>query len=166
MSNQPHTLVEVAKIVVKAAVASKKLLVTAESCTGGMIASALTQVAGSSTTFQAGFITYSNEAKCQLLGVPADTINEFGAVSAPVSAAMAEGALAVTSADIAISVTGIAGPTGGTEKKPVGLVFLALAENSMDTRVKRKILTGNRDEIRHAAVATALNILKYRLEKG
>jgi len=157
---------EAAENVVKAAVASHKLLVTAESCTGGMIASSLTQVAGSSATFQAGFITYSNEAKCQLLGVPVNIINESGAVSAPVAAAMAEGALAMSSAHIAVSVTGIAGPTGGTEEKPVGLVFLGLAENSMDTRVKRNVFAGNRDEIRHAAVAEALNILRCYLEKG
>ncbi len=97
-------------------------IVTAESCTGGLVAAAITAVAGSSDWFERGFVTYSNEAKCELLGVPRVLIDEHGAVSEPVARVMAEGALAHTPADCALSVTGIAGPGGGTPAKPVGTV--------------------------------------------
>ena len=102
-------------------------IVTAESCTGGLIGAALTSVAGASLVLECGFITYSNESKTEMLGVPAELIASRGAVSAEVARAMAEGALRHSKADIAVAVTGIAGPDGGSEQKPVGLVHLAAA---------------------------------------
>ena len=100
-------------------------LVTAESCTGGWVAQSLTAIAGSSAWFDRGFVTYSNEAKQEMLGVPADTLAEHGAVSQPVAVAMAEGALRNSRADWAVAITGIAGPTGGSPQKPVGTVCFA-----------------------------------------
>jgi nicotinamide-nucleotide amidase len=105
----------------------KLMLTTAESCTGGMVAAALTAVAGSSAVYERGFVTYSNEAKTEILGVAPSLLEKHGAVSEPVARAMAEGAIAHSRADIAISVTGIAGPGGGTAEKPVGLVHFATA---------------------------------------
>ena len=103
------------------------MVATAESCTGGLIAGALTDVAGSSAVFDCGFVTYSNEAKVDMLGVPMALIDEHGAVSAEVAEAMAAGALANSRAEAAVSVTGIAGPGGGSAEKPVGLVFMGVA---------------------------------------
>jgi nicotinamide-nucleotide amidase len=102
-------------------------LAAAESCTGGLVAALLTNAPGSSDVFERGFVTYSNDAKTELLGVPADVIAQHGAVSEEVASAMAEGALAHSKADIAVAVTGVAGPSGGTELKPVGLVWFATA---------------------------------------
>ncbi len=102
-------------------------LATAESCTGGLVAGALTDIAGSSDVVERGFVTYSNQAKCDLLGVPVELLIAHGAVSEPVARAMAEGAVAHSAADVAVAVTGIAGPGGGTATKPVGLVHLACA---------------------------------------
>lgn len=116
-----------AEVVLSRCRAESVKLATAESCTGGLAAALLTSVAGSSDVFERGFVTYSNEAKTELLGVPAEMITEHGAVSEDVACAMAEGALAHSRADIAVSVTGIAGPSGGTETKPVGLVWFAAA---------------------------------------
>src|SRR5580698_10606896 len=110
------------------------MLATAESCTGGLIAGALTEIAGSSDVVERGFVTYSNAAKTELLGVPAALIDTEGAVSEPVARRMAEGALAHSAADLAVSVTGIAGPGGGTDKKPVGLVWFGLARRGTATR--------------------------------
>src|SRR4051812_10935585 len=101
------------------------LLASAESCTGGLIASALTAIPGSSDVVERGFVVYSNRAKTELLDVPVEIISEYGAVSAEVARAMADGALANSAADVAVSCTGVAGPGGGTEAKPVGLVYLA-----------------------------------------
>lgn len=126
---------------------------SAESCTGGLIAAALTHVAGSSDVVDRGFVTYSNAAKTELLGVPAQTIAHHGAVSEPVARAMAEGALSRSLADIAVSVTGIAGPGGGSAEKPVGLVWFAFARRDGDTTAQHRIFTGDRAAIRAAAVA-------------
>lgn len=104
---------------------ARLMLATAESCTGGLIAALLTEVPGSSDVVERGFITYSNGAKCDLLGVPATLIGRYGAVSAEVAVAMASGALCNSAADVAVAVTGVAGPGGGTPSKPVGLVHLA-----------------------------------------
>ena len=112
----------------------KLMIATAESCTGGLIAGYLTEVAGSSDVVDRGFVTYSNEAKAELLGVPMALITEKGAVSAEVARAMAEGALGVSRAQIAVAVTGVAGPGGGTPAKPVGLVYIATARAGRPTR--------------------------------
>lgn len=134
------------------------LLATAESCTGGMIVAALTDIAGSSDVVERGFVTYSNAAKTALLGVPAALIVRHGAVSAEVAAAMATGALAHAPVDLAIAVTGIAGPGGGTAEKPVGLVYLALARRGGAAQVERQIFPGDRAAVRRATVERALTL--------
>ncbi len=133
-------------------------LVTAESCTGGLIAASLTEVAGSSDVVERGFVTYSNAAKSELLGVPAALIVEMGAVSAEVAEAMAEGALAQPHADAAVSVTGIAGPGGGTVEKPVGLVYLGGCRRGGSPRHLRRVFTGDRAAVRRAALEEALDL--------
>ncbi len=133
-------------------------LATAESCTGGLIVASLTEIAGSSDVVERGFVTYSNEAKTELLGVPAALIAEMGAVSAEVAEAMAEGALAQSHADAAVSVTGIAGPGGGTEEKPVGLVYLGACRRGGSPRHLRRVFTGNRGAVRRAALEEALDL--------
>jgi nicotinamide-nucleotide amidase len=134
-------------------------LATAESCTGGGIAAALTDIAGSSDVFERGFVVYSNEAKTELLGVPAPLIAKHGAVSQEVAAAMAEGALARSHADLAISVTGIAGPGGGTPTKPVGLVYIGRARRGAVPAVERHVFAGDRAAVRGATVKRALELL-------
>jgi nicotinamide-nucleotide amidase len=128
-------------------------LATAESCTGGLIAATLTEVAGSSDVVERGYVTYSNAAKIELLGVPEKTITTHGAVSEIVARAMAEGARRRARVDIAVSVTGIAGPGGGTAAKPVGLVHLACAHAGRRTLHRRVLLKGNRAAIRRQSVA-------------
>ena len=134
-------------------------IATAESCTGGMIAAALTDIAGSSDVLERGFIAYSNEAKSELIGVPAAMIASHGAVSAPVAKAMADGALGRSRADVVISVTGIAGPGGGSSTKPVGLVYFGLARKGIETRVDRQHFAGDRVTVRLATVGHALDLL-------
>src|SRR5277367_3910561 len=129
---------------------------TAESCTGGLIAATLTAIAGSSDVVDRGFITYSNDAKVELLGVSDVTLSEHGAISEPVARAMATGALARSRADLAISVTGIAGPGGGSAHKPVGLVWFGLAQRGAPLHSERVIFPGDRAAVREAAVAHAL----------
>lgn len=131
-------------------------LVTAESCTGGLIASAITSRPGASRIFDRGLVTYSNEAKIELLDVPEKLLNDNGAVSTLVAEAMVKGALRNTKADIAIAVTGIAGPDGGTETKPVGLVYIGYGKRGDLPKVARHDLTGNREEIRLKAVKEAI----------
>ena len=133
-------------------------IATAESCTGGMIAAAITDVAGSSDVFDRGYVTYSNEAKSQL-GVPADLIAHHGAVSVHVAREMAAGALKHSKADVAVAVTGIAGPGGGTEAKPVGLVYLAVARRGSDPAIERHQFHGDRAAVRQATVERALEML-------
>lgn len=136
------------------------MLVTAESCTGGMIAGTLTEVAGSSDVVDRGFVTYSNEAKQDMLGIPPALIREHGAVSEPVAVAMAEGALRNSRADIAVSVTGVAGPGGGTHTKPVGLVHIACARRGKDTVHQRHLFADRgRGWIRQETVAQAFRIM-------
>ncbi len=133
---------------------------TAESCTGGMVAAALTDIAGSSDVFDRGFVTYSNSAKSEMLGVAAALIAQHGAVSAAVAIAMAEGAIAQSGADIAVAVTGIAGPGGGTAAKPVGLVHFACVRRNFELRhVARQFGDIGRDNIRKASVVTALEMI-------
>jgi nicotinamide-nucleotide amidase len=134
------------------------MLATAESCTGGLIAAALTSVAGSSDVVDRGFVTYSNSAKTEMLGVPAELIARHGAVSEQVARAMAEGALVQSSAQIAVSVTGVAGPGGGSPDKPVGLVWFGCAAGGAVTSVSH-LFPGGRDAVRAAAVATAFDLL-------
>ncbi len=147
-------------------------LTTAESCTGGLIAASCTELAGSSAWFERGFVTYSNEAKTELLGVPADLIARHGAVSEEVARAMAAGALAHSRAGIAVAVTGIAGPTGGSEAKPVGTVWLAWAERGRDdgdahdtvaVHAEKAWFPGDRQAVRGATVARALAGVRNRL---
>ncbi|HET8919298.1 MAG TPA: CinA family protein [Xanthobacteraceae bacterium] len=133
---------------------------TAESCTGGLVAAALTAIAGSSDVFECSFVTYSNGAKQKLLGVPTATLRRYGAVSGETAAAMAKGALKRSGADCAVSITGIAGPSGGSKKKPVGLVHFAAA--SRDGKVlERRRLFGNigRERVRELSVLEALALL-------
>lgn len=139
--------------------ARKKMLATAESCTGGLIAATLTDIPGSSDVVERGFVTYSNAAKTEMLGVPAALIAAEGAVSEPVARAMAAGALAHSAADVAVSVTGIAGPGGGSAAKPVGLVWFGLAARDGTVATVRRVFPGDRGAVRRAAVAQALLLL-------
>ncbi len=135
-------------------------IATAESCTGGLIAATLTAIAGSSDVVERGFVTYSNEAKADLLGVPAELIAAHGAVSEPVARAMALGAVALSAADVALSVTGVAGPGGGSAEKPVGLVFIGAARRGGDVRVERCLFPGDRASVREASVAQAFRMAR------
>ncbi|MHA7772864.1 CinA family protein [Roseibium sp. M-1] len=158
--NDPHRLEDLAPLatdVLDALKAARKMVATAESCTGGLIAGTLTEIAGSSAVVDRGFITYSNEAKTELLGVPADLIRKSGAVSKDVAIAMAEGALARSRADVAVSVTGIAGPGGGSPEKPVGTVHIAIAVKGRPTEhLHCWFADYGRRSIRLATVQTAL----------
>src|SRR6202034_608791 len=137
--------------------AAGKMLATAESCTGGMIAAALTDIAGSSAVVERGFVTYSNAAKTELLGVDADLIAAKGAVSREVAEAMAKGAMAHAHADVAVSVTGIAGPGGGSAEKPVGLVWFGLAAGGQTT-TEHEIFKGDRAAVRQQATEKGLGL--------
>jgi nicotinamide-nucleotide amidase len=159
MHDLPPDLTDLAKEVLLLAAAGGKRIVTAESCTGGLLGACLTANAGSSEVMDCGFVTYSNESKSRLLGVPRDAIARFGAVSDIVAAAMAEGALAQAEAQMAVSVTGIAGPGGGSKEKPVGLVYMALAQTGCDALVKRYVFAGARGDIRRAAAGAAMELL-------
>jgi nicotinamide-nucleotide amidase len=139
--------------------AKRLRIATAESCTGGMIAAAITDIAGSSDVFDRGFVTYSNEAKTQLVGVPAELIAHHGAVSVHVAREMAAGALQRSRADVAVAVTGIAGPGGGSDAKPVGLIYLAVARRGSDPAIERHQFHGDRAAIRRATVERALEML-------
>jgi len=135
-------------------------IATAESCTGGLIAASLTEIAGSSDVVERGFVTYSNEAKQEMLAVPEAMIRDHGAVSAEVAEAMAMGALAHSPADLAVSATGIAGPGGATSEKPVGLVYLGIARRQGPARAERFVFPGDRAAVRLATLAEALRLLK------
>lgn len=136
---------------------------TAESCTGGLLAHRITNVPGSSAYFERGFITYSNEAKMELLGVPAEVLAAHGAVSEPCARAMAEGARRAGGCEAGLSVTGIAGPAGGTPQKPVGTVFVAVALPS-GTRCREHRFQGGRLEIKEQTAEAALRFLREALE--
>jgi nicotinamide-nucleotide amidase len=140
--------------------ARKWTIATAESCTGGLVAGALTEIAGSSDMVDRGFVTYSDEAKAEMLGVPEATLMEHGAVSRPVAEAMAKGALTRSSVDSTIAITGIAGPGGGSPEKPVGLVhFAAAARDGRLIHREQRYGDIGRSEIRRASVIEALNLL-------
>lgn len=161
-----ETLDKLAEELGRRLLARRALLATAESCTGGWIAKVVTDVAGSSTWFDRGFVTYSNEAKQDMLGVSGDSLAAHGAVSAPVVAAMALGALSHSRAQAVVAVSGIAGPGGGTEDKPVGTVFFAWALAGREPEVKRFRFAGDREEIRHQTVRLALERLIELLDDG
>lgn len=138
-------------------------IATAESCTGGLIAAALTAIAGSSDVVERGFVTYSNEAKSEQLGIAAALIERHGAVSEAVALAMAEGALARSRADIAVSVTGIAGPGGATATKPVGLVHLGCARRGRTTLLEQRVFAGDRNAVREQSVTLAFALIRQHL---
>ena len=142
-----------------------RTLAIAESCTGGLISSRITDVAGSSEVFRYGFVTYANEAKQELVGVSQDALRSYGAVSSPVARQMAEGALKAGEADIAVAVTGIAGPAGGSEEKPVGTVFLGLAERGRETQVYQQFHPWARAAFKRQVSQSALNLVRLTLGK-
>ena len=155
---------DLAERLVKEAISKGVMIAAAESCTGGLVSAAITSIAGSSAMFDRGFGTYSNEAQAELLGVSSDLIKNYGAVSAEVATAMAEGALTHSKATLSVAITGIAGPGGGSIEKPVGLVHFATAVKGQDTRAFEKRLGSiSRDAIRHGAVHAALQALLSRL---
>ena len=159
----PETLA-LAEAVLAACRARGWHLATAESCTGGLVAATLTGIAGSSDVVERGFVTYSNEAKTEMLGVPSALLSQYGAVSAQVARSMAEGALGHARGDVAVAITGIAGPSGATAGKPVGLVYLAIARRGGDTKVERQHFAGDRKAVREAAAARALELLNAAIE--
>ncbi|WP_149450153.1 nicotinamide-nucleotide amidase [Escherichia albertii] len=135
---------------------------TAESCTGGWVAKVITDIAGSSAWFERGFVTYSNEAKVQMIGVREETLTQHGAVSEPVVVEMAIGALKAARADYAVSISGIAGPDGGSVEKPVGTVWFAFASASGEGITRRECFSGDRDAVRRQATAYALQTLRQQ----
>lgn len=138
------------------------MLVTAESCTGGMIAVAMTERPGSSEIFDRGFVTYSNESKTELLDVPKDILKKHGAVSSQVAIAMVKGAIAHSHAELAVSVTGIAGPDGGSDTKPVGLVYIGFGDKAGVVEVAEHRFNGDRASIRQQTVESALkHLIKF-----
>src|SRR3954447_24822745 len=159
----PEELVEAARQVVEANRAAGLRLVTAESCTGGLVAAALTEIAGSARVVEASFVTYSNEAKMEMLGISEEVIETFGAVSIAVAWAMAQGALARSNADAAVAITGIAGPDGGSERKPVGTVVFARARRGADPKEivadVKKFGDLGRGSVRLQAALCALDLL-------
>ena len=156
----PPPLLALAQVVLADAREAKLRIATAESCTGGLIAALLTEIPGSSDAFDRGFVVYSNRAKSDLLGVPGDLIADAGAVSEAVARSMAEGAVENSNAHLAVSVTGVAGPGGGTKLKPIGLVHLAAAREGRSI-IHEAHRFGNigRSEIRMKAVEAALQLL-------
>jgi nicotinamide-nucleotide amidase len=155
---------DLAQTIVERCTAKHLTLATAESCTGGLIMACLTDIPGSSAVVDRGFITYSNQAKQEVLGVPADSLAVHGAVSAEVAAAMATGARARADVDLAIAVTGIAGPGGGSEEKPVGLVYLSLDVEG-EVQTVREVFPGDRQAVRLATLARGLGMIKARLDR-
>ena len=157
----PAEVLEKSAQVLEKLKAAGLMAVTAESCTGGLVAGALTAHAGSSEAVAGGFVTYSNTMKQVALGVPSDMLAEWGAVSAQVAQAMAEGALAhAPDAGIAVSLTGVAGPAGGSETKPVGLVWFGLQRAGRASLTQKQIFAGNRTEVRAQAVMHALKMIQ------
>jgi len=155
----PPDIYDLARQVILAYGEHKKKIVTAESCTGGLIGAALTQIPGSSIVVERGFITYSNDSKTEVLAVMPETLRAFGAVSQQVAELMAQGALEFSLADVAISVTGVAGPNGGTADKPVGLVYLGLATRAGAIFHYKCNFKGDRGDIRAQTVREALKLL-------
>lgn len=161
MSLLPNEIVALAARVIAENAAAGRTIALAESCTGGLVSAALTEVAGSSAVLDRGFVTYSNEAKHDLLGVSEEILDTFGAVSIATVWAMAHGALNNSSADVAVAISGIAGPDGGTLQKPVGTVVFARAlRGEEDILAEERLLDGSsREAVRHQAVLVALELL-------
>ncbi|WP_221997502.1 CinA family protein [Rhizobium laguerreae] len=164
MSLFPDDILSAAEAIVRDFTAAGLMISTAESCTGGLIAGALTEISGSSAVVDRGFVTYTNSAKIEMLGVQAETLSRFGAVSEETARQMVHGALFRSRADIAVAVTGIAGPGGGSAEKPVGLVHLA-AKSRAGALIRRKVLYGDigRSEVRLATIRTALEMVRSLL---
>jgi len=156
----PDDIAKLAAEIIVTLKANRLTIATAESCTGGLIAGALTSISGSSDAVYGGFVTYANEAKIAMVGVPFALLHEFGAVSKEVAVAMAEGAMNAAGTHIGVAVTGIAGPLGGSKDKPVGLVHFAVATGE-ETRQLKKTFDPDwsRDQIRHASVVEALKLI-------
>ena len=159
-----ETILHLAEQVLENCRASGLHVVTAESCTGGLIAGCLTSVAGSSDVVDRGFVTYTNEAKQQMLGVPAILFDTVGAVSEDVACAMAKGAIAHSGGDISISVTGIAGPRGGSNDKPVGLIHMAVGQKGRQTLHECHVFAGDRSAVRMATVNQSLLFINKALK--
>jgi nicotinamide-nucleotide amidase len=155
----PPDIHDLTRKLVENCAAQKILIATAESCTGGLIAAALTEIAGASDVFERGFVVYSNEAKSEVLGVPPEMIEQFGAVSAEVAEALAAGAILHSKADVTVSATGIAGPGGGTPSKPAGLVYIGLASRAGAVFHYKCLFKGDRGDVRLQAVKEALTLL-------
>lgn len=157
----PQDIVSLAARVVAENRAIGRTVALAESCTGGLVTAALTEIPGSSAVLDRGFVTYSNEAKTESLGVKADIIDTLGAVSAATAWAMAQGALQHSNADIAVSISGVAGPEGGTEMKPVGMVVFARSIRGSDEvhAEERQLDASSRSSVRHQATLVALELL-------
>jgi nicotinamide-nucleotide amidase len=158
-------LIDLAAAVIHRCQAAQFRLTTAESCTGGLIAACLTEVPGASAVIERAFVTYGNDAKHDLLGVPRDVLEACGAVSEEVVRLMAEGAATRADAEVAAAVSGIAGPGGGTAAKPVGLVHLAAARRGQATRHRRHVFPGDRTAVRLASVEAALRLLLACLDE-
>jgi nicotinamide-nucleotide amidase len=164
MSLFPDDLIYQARILLDDAATRGIKIVTAESCTGGLVAALLTEIAGSSAVVERGFVVYSNNAKQEMLGVPGDMIADYGAVSEPVARALAEGALIESRANLSVAITGVAGPGGGTGMKPVGLVHFASArENRAIRHEEHRFGDIGRDQVRLEAVRVALRMLQEGL---
>lgn len=159
----PDDIQTLARQVIEAAAARGLMIATAESCTGGLVSGALTAIAGSSAVVERGFVTYSNAAKTELLGVPAGLIETHGAVSEPVARAMADGAVAQSKAQVSVSVTGVAGPGGGTTDKPVGLVHFGAVGPGGAIHAGHRFGDVGREEVRLASVRVALGLLLDRI---
>jgi nicotinamide-nucleotide amidase len=157
----PEDLARLAERVIDENRMAGRMIALAESCTGGLVAAALTEIPGSSDVLDRGFVTYSNEAKIEALGVSADIIETFGAVSIACAWAMAQGALKRSNSQVAVAISGIAGPGGGTDLKPVGTVVFARAEAGSEETVgeERHFAATSRDEVRHQAALVALELL-------
>ena len=161
-----HSAIDAATVLLDICSRKKLTLATAESCTGGLVAAAISEIPGSSAVLDRGFVTYSNEAKQQMLGVTPATIDVYGAVSMECAEEMAKGALAHASVDLAISITGIAGPTGAVAGKPIGLVYFCAASRSGRVIVHdRKYGDIGRAKVRHQSVLQALSMLRELAEK-
>ena len=160
----PDRLRNLAMLILDDAEQARLRICTAESCTGGLVAALFTEIPGSSAVFERGFVVYSNRAKEEMLGVPGDVLADYGAVSEPVARMMAEGALEASRANIAVAITGVAGPGGGTRMKPVGTVHVACArENRAVIHEMLQVGDIGRHEVRMAALESALNLIQAQM---